>query len=183
MREEHPLHEVIGDIVRQEDFPGCEIRKAPECGGSHHLPLFYSSLRSAATEFTNVDLLIVKEGLVRVVVEVEEVKTDPGYLLGKFVAPSVCWGYIYGPGDERAEVAEGAAFVQVLSTSGLPPGSAKPQQWRNVEEAIGGKERVGGIMPLRGSRITQYKLFMGDERDFRGATGRQLVAHMRSVLA
>lgn len=177
MRGKHPLHEVIGDIIGREDFPGCEIRRAPECGGTHHLPLFCTSCRSAATEFTNVDLLILKEGLVRVVVEVEEVKTDPGYLLGKFVAPSVCWGYIYGPNDERAEVGEGAAFIQLLSTSGLAPGSAKPQQWRNVEEAI------GGMMPIRGSRITRYKLFMGDERDFRGATGRQFVAHIRSVLA
>lgn len=177
MRGEHPLHEVIGDIMRREDFPGCEIRKAPECGGPHHLPLFYTSLRSAATEFTNADLLVLKEGLVRVVVEVEEVKTDPGSLLGKFVAPSVCWGYIYGPSAERAEMGEGVAFVQVLSTSGLAPGSAKPKQWRNVEEAI------GGILPIRGSRIVQYKLFMGDERDFQGATGRQLVAHIRSVLA
>ncbi len=173
---EHRLHEVIGSIIREDGLPHCRILRAPECGGSHNLPLFYTAQRSNATEFTNVDMLILKASRVRIVIEIEEKVTGPRLLLGKFLAPALCWGYIHGPTGEDAPMGKQVAFIQIVNAASARPGSSKPHQWRNVEKAI------RKIIPVKDSSFTDYSLFIGHEADFRGQTGTELLAHIQTLL-
>ncbi len=160
-------------------MPGCRVLRAPECGGEHNLPLFYSAKKSNATEFCDVDILILKGGQVRLIIEIEEVERGPGKLFGKFAVPAVCWGYIYGPSSEDARMGERVVFVQIVSTADIQPNSSKLEQWRFVETAI--RE----LMPLKGkgARMVGYHLFAGSAADFRGALGRALLAHIHDALA
>ena len=175
----HAFHQVIGDLMDGLRFPGCRVLRAPECGGEHNLPLFYSEHKSNATEFCDVDILVLKSGRIRVIVEIEEVELVPGKLFGKFAVPAVCWGYIYGPSGENAPMDDRVVFVQVVNAADMKPNASKPEQWRLVEKAI--RE----LIPLKGkgARIAGYSLYAGTAADFRGALGQDLLAHVHDAVA
>jgi len=172
----HPLHRLVGDLLLAQHLGGAQLRLSPECGGKHHLPLFYEPIKSAATEFTDVDALLMLRGRVQVILEIEELVTHPGHLLGKYLGAALCHSYIYDPGRERAELGDDLAFVQILNATGLPEGSSKPEQWRNLEQAI------SRLVPILGTRVASYVTFVGTEEEFRGAVGRTLLAHVRSLV-
>jgi hypothetical protein len=159
--------------------PGCHVLKAAECGGEHNLPLFYTAHKSNATEFCDVDILVLKGGRIRVIVEIEEVERSPGKLFGKFTVPSVCWGYIYGPSGEDAPMGDRVVFVQIVNATDIQPNSSKPEQWRLVEKAI--RE----LIPLKGkgARMVEYHLLEGTEADFQNRAGQDLVALIQDAVA
>jgi hypothetical protein len=115
----HPLHKAIGcilDGVHQtlpDDRRGaCVLIKDPACvsGPSpyyvrvpRHIPLFCSNVRSNATEYCNVDALILLEGRIKVIVEIEESGLDPTRVFGKFLTSATALSYIHD--------ADGAAAV------------------------------------------------------------------------
>lgn len=84
----HPFHKVIGDIFVPENFPveGIDILKDTACGGEHTLPLFCSDLRSYATRYACVDLMIIKDRKIKVIMEIEESNVKPLHLFGKYLA-------------------------------------------------------------------------------------------------
>jgi hypothetical protein len=178
MSSAHTFHQLIGDLLDEARFPGCHVLKAAECGGDHNLPLFYTAQKSNATEFCDVDILVLKGARIRVIVEIEEVVHDPGLLFGKFVAPAVCWGYIHDPTRQDAPMGDRVTFVQIVNATDIKPNSSKPEQWRLVEKAI--RE----LIPLKGkgARMVEYHLLPGTVDDFRSQGGQDLVALIQSAV-
>lgn len=159
----HPLHEVISDLVSEVIPAHCTLVKDPACRGDQCIPLFCSDKRSMATEFCNVDLLVLHSNRIRLIVEIEESNVKPTQIAGKFLTAALASHFIHDrhgvsaiPKDMRV------VFFQFVDTAKLPAGSLKRGQWRNIERSI------QSILPL--GDIQEYRLFFGDSREFLGAT-------------
>jgi len=161
-KKQHPLHKVIGEIIRESEFPNCTVIKDPACGGKQNIPLFSIDKKSNKTEYCNVDLLILKDSRIRVIVEIEEVDVTPIQIFGKFLASALSRYFIHKTGeDEPIGMADSVSFIQILDVSRLIQNkTAKFSQWKNIEESI------RNIVPVRDSRIKHCKIFFGGVDDF-----------------
>ena len=174
---EHPFHKIIGDIFNDENFPfeGIRILKDTACGGDHTLPLFCSEVRSYATRYTCVDLMIVKEGKIKVIIEIEESNVKPLHLFGKYLASAMAKYYIYG--REKTGMDKSVVFIQILDTSKQKSKSARNEQWENV------KMSIQSIIPVKGSSMKEYKIFSGNQSDFiSGDKKGKLINFVKSAL-
>jgi len=79
----HPLHEAIGKIA-SEKF-GSDALLDSACGGQEHLPFFCCDKKSREIQFCNVDLLVLKDGEVNVIIEIDESNKKPTQVCGKDV--------------------------------------------------------------------------------------------------
>ena len=129
------------------------------CGGKQHIPLFYSSKKSRASEFCNVDGLVLKDGMIKIIIEIEESNVKPTQICGKFLTSALAKYYIHeSRGDKPVEMGGKVFFIQVLDTSKLVKYKTKKlDQWKKLETAI------NNIMPLKNSRITAYKILTTEE--------------------
>jgi len=67
--------------------------------------------------------------------------------------------YVYE--NQAVPMADSVVFVQILDTSKLRHDSkSKMRQWENVARSI------QGVIPIAGSRITDYRLFYGNREHF-----------------
>jgi hypothetical protein len=172
----HPLHEVIGDLLAASVPPGCTLIKDPACRGNQRIPLFCSDAKSRQAGLCNVDLLIVIDRKIRVIVEIEETNVTPTHISGKFLTSALASHFIHdGHGGVGIPKADRVSFLQFVDTSGLPVGSSKRMQWRNVEAGI------RSLLPLSG--ITDYKLFDGDQAEFGGQAGQRIAMAISQALA
>jgi hypothetical protein len=170
----HPLHEVIGDLLAASVPPTCTLVKDPACRGDQCIPLFCSDKKSFATKFCNVDLLILCDRDIRVIVEIEEANVKPTQIAGKFLTSALSSHFIHRRhGGQAVPKGDQVLFLQIVDTSGLSVRTAKKKQWRNIEKGI------RDILPLGG--ITEYKLIYGDETDFQGQAGQQVVEAIREA--
>jgi len=174
---EHQFHKIIGDIFNDENFPfeGIRILKDAACGGDHTLPLFCSDVRSYATRYACVDLMIVKNQKIKVIMEIEESNVKPLHLFGKYLASAMAKYYIYG--REKTGMDKSVVFIQILDTSKQKSKSARNEQWENV------KMSIQSIIPVKGSSIKEYKIFYGNQSDFKsGKTRDKLIKFVISAL-
>jgi len=174
---EHPFHKIIGDIFTDENFPfeGIRILKDAACGGDHTLPLFCSDVRSYATRYTCVDLMIIKDQKIKVIMEIEESNVKPLHLFGKYLASAMVKCYIYG--REKIGMDISVVFVQILDNSRQKRKSARNEQWENV------KMSIQSINPVKGSSIKEYKIFYGNQTDFiSGDKKGKLINFVKSAL-
>jgi hypothetical protein len=170
----HPLHEVIGDLLAASTPPGCALILDPACRGDQHIPLFCTSTKSFATQVCKVDALILSARQIRLILEIEEADLTPTQLNGKFFNGASASHFIHDRhGDEAIPKGDRVTFIQIVDTSALPVGSSKRAQWQNAEAW------VRSFLPL--GSITAYKLFAGDEAEFRGQAGQELVETIRSA--
>ena len=181
----HPLHELVGEAVAGAELVGYTVLRDTACGGDQHLPLFCSELKSFATQFCNVDLVILGPSppgdgydKVKVVLEIEEANVKPVQVFGKFFSCALSSYFIHEIANNApVPMADSVLFVQILDTSKLKKDrTAKMEQWRNIERTI------QGVIPIKGSPFDHYKLFFGDNRDFavNGAARETLVEGLRS---
>ncbi|MBI5499793.1 MAG: hypothetical protein HY907_06090 [Deltaproteobacteria bacterium] len=192
---EHRLHQVIGDIVQEaaKGLSGVRPLLDPACGvpkaGHHNLPLFLSEEPSNATEICNVDAVIlvgnrVEDYRIKVVVEIEEADVGPTKICGKFLTTTLAKYLIHEKlGDRPVPFDAAATFVQVLDTSGLKLGrSAKPRQWKNIEDAI--KAAIRDTPLVKATGVTGYMLVHGNKDDFgrNGAKRRELMEFLRQAV-
>jgi len=156
----HPFHKIIGDIFDKKNFPfkGIKILRDSACGGDHTLPLFCYDVRSYATRYACVDLMIIKEGKIKVIMEIEESNVKPLHLFGKYLASAMAEYYIYG--EEKVEMDKSVVFIQILDTSKQKSKSVRNEQWENV------KKSIRSIIPVNVSSIKKYKIFHGNQSDF-----------------
>lgn len=63
--------------------------------------------------------------------------------------------------NSRVGMGESVAFLQILDTSKLEPKTSKKLQWQALENSI------NGILPLRNSSIRAYRIFYGNDSDFK----------------
>ncbi len=160
---EHPLHKIVGQCIDSHKFPNCKIMKDPACGGEQNIPLFCSEDKSNKTEYCNVDLLILKDSKIRVIIEIEETDITPTQICGKFLTSALSSYFIHkSENNNLIRMSDSVSFIQILNTSRLKEGTAKPNQWKNLEKSI------RKILPIEGSRIRKYKLLYGNVSEFTG---------------
>jgi hypothetical protein len=159
-RKIHPLHKTIADKIELALPPHASIRDEA-CGGDQRIPLFCAAKKSRETEYCNVDLLILKENKIRGIVEIEESNVKPTQICGKFLTSALANYYIHSSKEnELIEMDDSVTFIQVVDTSGLVKNkTAKFRQWGALEKSI------NRIIPLKGSKITSYKLLTTDKMD------------------
>jgi len=175
----HPLHKVIGDMIQESDFPNCTIIKDPACGGNQNIPLFCSLVKSNQTEYCNVDLLILKDNEIRVIVEIEEANITPTKIFGKFLTSALSSYYIHRTqNDVPIGMGNWVSFIQILDMSKLEVDkTAKFNQWEYIENSI------QSIVPIKNSKIGDYKIFFGDISNFGEEDKRQeVIQYIRGVL-
>jgi len=155
------IHEAVGDILQNALPPHYDLIRDKACDGKQRIPLFYTTKKSRETEYCNVDLLILKRNKIKIIVEIEESNVKPTQVCGKFLTSALARCYIHeSKGNEPIEMDESVTFIQIVDTSKLVKDrTAKFKQWSALEESI------TGVIPLKNSRITAYKLLSTDELD------------------
>jgi hypothetical protein len=170
----HHLHRTIGKIIKENFSDGYEVILDRACGGIHNIPFFSSKKKAWETELCNVDILITKNGKVKVIFEIEESNVKPTQICGKFLTSAIASYYIYRDNKEYS-MDKSVLFIQILDTSKLWIDKTKKiKQWENIEKAI------KRIIPIEGSRIDKYKLFYGKDSEF-GAKRKKRDKLIRSI--
>jgi len=179
-KNEHPLHKIIGDIIQEGELPNCAVIKDPACGGKQNIPLFCIDTKSNKTEYCNVDLLILKDNRIRVIIEIEEADVTPTQTFGKFLTSALSSHFIHRiQNDVPIGMGNSVSFIQILDTSKLKEDkTAKFGQWKHIEESI------RNILPVRDSKISDYRIFFGSTNDFaREDKKREITCYIKRALA
>jgi hypothetical protein len=79
----HLLHILIGEIILGAELTGCEPILGKDCGGDQYIQLFCDSRSEMATRFCSVDAIVLKDGQVKIIIEIEESDIRPAALSGK----------------------------------------------------------------------------------------------------
>lgn len=152
------------------------------CGGDHHHKnsLYNAPHRSHAHRFSDADILILAEGKVKVIAEIEESNVKPIHLFGKFLAGAMSSFYIHSKRDDSpTEFAEEVLFLQLLNSSGISGEiNTKYKQWGNIKQAI------DSVIAAGGTKINKYELIYGEERDFddKGKKKAELISTVKNAL-
>ena len=127
------------------------------------MPLFYREPKSGKTGFCNVDLLLIKGGKIKVILEIEESDTTPVRICGKFLVTALSNYFNHASYRNEANVFmdESVTFIQIVDTVNLKMNTSKVDQWKNIEKAI------KSILPLINSRVSHYKIFEGTTSQFK----------------
>jgi hypothetical protein len=79
----HLLHILIGEIILGAKLSGWEPILGKDCGGDRYIQLFCNSRAEMATRFCSVDAVVLKDGKVKIIIEIEESDIRPMALSGK----------------------------------------------------------------------------------------------------
>lgn len=158
----HPLHETVGNLLKDDKFPGCKVLKDAACGGYQQISLFCKGEKKKKARYCKVDMAILKDRKIRVIIEIDESNFRPLHLCGKFFisALSDC----YKREKETAEMADDVLFIQVVNESKLEGDKKhKKTQMSNIKESIRESLKSGYC------KIKQYELFFGDNSELKQA--------------
>lgn len=160
--EVHPLHVAVGNLFADSISSDCQLIRDDACGGIQHIPLFVSENKSRKTEYCDVDLLVLKKGKIRIIVEIEESIIRPTQICGKFLTSALARYYIHETmNNELVGMHDSVTFIQILDSSKLKADkTSKFKQWKNLEHSI------NNIIPVKESNITDYRLYYGNVSDF-----------------
>jgi len=154
----HELHVSIGDLIENSLGERAQLVRDQACGGNQQIPLFCSDEKSNKTKYCNVDLLVIQDGKIRVIVEIEESDVKPTQICGKFLTSALARYYTHETeGNVPIGMHDSVTFIQVVDTSDLKAQSMKLYQWKNLESSI------INILPIKDSNIKEYRLFTDRE--------------------
>lgn len=169
----HPLHKLIGEIIRATEIPDCQPILGKDCGGNHNIQLFCSENAELATRFCSIDAAVLKNGEVKAVFEIEESDIRPVALCGKIFVSAHSSHFVHR--GKRYPIASCCSFVQVIDTKKLPSRSSKLAQCWNLAELI-------RITLSTDRRKMGYDIFHGDIAEFeRPEAQQELQAHLRAA--
>jgi len=154
------MHKTISDLISKNLPQNYRLIRDIACGGNQHIPLFCSLEKSRETQYNNVDLIILREGRILVIIEIEEANVKPIHICGKFLSSALSHYYIHEKEDAPIEMHDRVVFIQVVTTSNLKRDkTSKMEQWKKIEKSI------KNILPIKGSRIKEYRIFNEEQLD------------------
>lgn len=158
----HQFHKKIGEVISQ-NFEDFSILKDSACGGKSLLALCYD-LDRYKSEFSEADMLILKDNKVKVIFEIEESNVTPTQICGKVLAAALskyCYPNNKKTDNEQKDIDDSVLFVQILNKDKIRSCGNKACQIIHLEKAI--NEAV------QFSKIKKYKLYQfGMKDDFSG---------------
>ena len=173
----HPLHYVVGILFENNLSSSYKLVKDTACGGNQNIPLFCSKEKSNATLFCDVDLLMIKDGTIRIIVEIDASDVRPNQVCGKFLTSALTQYYIHeSENDLPIGMHDSVIFIQILDKSNLKAEeTSKFKQWENLEKSI------KDILPVKGSKIRKYRIFHGDKSSFEKNQNNELVNYIKKL--
>ena len=156
----HPLHKLIGAHIKSLDLDNVQMSIDPACGGDQNIPLFMGDEpKSNGTEICNVDILIIKNDLIQIIIEIEETNIKPTQILGKFGTSLIAkYHSHYNTNSNKIMMSNDVLFIQILDKKTLKAATSKIDQGQYIQESI------SRILPSLDSNIKSYRLIYGDLR-------------------
>ncbi len=156
------IAKIINKIIEKNNFPDCEIILDKACHGTQNIPLFCSDVKSNPTEYCNVDILILKKGKIKVLIEIEVSKIIPTQICGKFLTSALSISYIHKKkANNVIEMDDSVFFIQIVDIENLKTNSRKFKQFENL------KNSINAIIPLKNSKIKEYFLLQFEDKSSR----------------
>ena len=179
----HNLHEIVGNIVScmAKDFSTIQIIKSNHCEtGKSEIHLYCSHNKSNATEYCDVDLLIIAKEKMRAIIEIEEPNgATPITVFGKLMASAASISVEYEPeeGGKKNLVVldEPVTFIHIL---GVKDKGSKSSQYESIRKFI-----EENVMPIRGSKVNRYKQIYGTVSEFQNISGkgREFIGYIKDL--
>jgi hypothetical protein len=134
-----PLHKEIGCLLKKfEKSLKINSILSKECGGNQDIPLFIKQPKSNKTEICNVDAMVIKNGKIKILIEIEESNKKPTQICGKYLTSNLATLYAHESltAKELKIDKSSITFIQVIDTKDFPKKSSKFDQFDNIETAI-----------------------------------------------
>jgi hypothetical protein len=132
----HPLHEAIGKTLKTIELnKTTQIYCDPACNGDQNIPLFVNDTKSNSTECCNVDILFVKDGKAKVIIEIEEANITPTQICGKLLTSAIAKQHIH-KNSGNVPFGDSTVFIQIVDTSRLKIDTKKDKQLILIEKAL-----------------------------------------------
>ena len=149
------LHMEVARFLRQSGLPAdCHLLFSRPCGGHQNLPLLCSPQTGNPVECFNPDILFVKNGLLKLILDIEDIAISPAQICGNFLASALSTHFVHDVlNNSSTAMDKEVMFIQILDASELQDGTATLCQFEAIEQLI------QGIIPLRGSAVTEYRLY------------------------
>ena len=146
----HPLHEAIGKTLKTIALSKTtQMYCDPACMGEQNIPLFLNDAKSNSTECCNVDILFVKDGKAKVIIEIEEANIKPTQICGKLLTSAIARQHSHN-NSGKVPFDDETVFIQVVDISRLQLKTNKDEQLNHIEEAL------KALLPF--CHITEYNL-------------------------
>lgn len=156
----HPLHQQVGSELSKLNSEKVRVILDRACMNEsenieiHNIPLFLDE-KSSKTKLCNIDALIIKEGKVCVIIEIDESKTNPTQICGKYLTSALSNLYQYN--KDMIEIPYGTVmFVQIIDSKKFPKQSRKRNKLDIIRKKI--SENPRGI-------VEKYYLFTDNKID------------------
>ena len=123
MAKRHPLHEKVGELlkgfieIKGKDFDirldeACEYPKSEE--KKQQIPLFLDE-KKRENNFCKVDAMLLEGKKIAVIIEIEESKSGPTIIFGKYLTTAMSDCYMRGK-DEIKIADKSVRFIQIIDT-------------------------------------------------------------------
>jgi len=173
----HELHIAVANAIDKilstlvSSKPGFEIKKDEAAddgkGLKQHLSFFLTYDPKRESGVSKVDIIIVKDGVVKLACEIEESGFIPTKIFGKVfstAAAKVC--RLKSGIHTTYNLEENGVFVEVLSSEKM---LGRTKKLHNSKKVIQGKliqEKIQNILSTSTSWLQDYHLLFGEKADF-----------------
>jgi len=150
---EHIKHLKIGHIL-QKHFSKENLVLDYACTNDtpkQQIPLFSVIEKSASSRLCNIDAALLKDGFLRVIIEIEETGIIPTKICGKFLTSAFAEYLIHNSICGSPVKINDCLFVQILNDQNLESNTKKRKQGEMIAKKI-------NELPNKG-HIKEYELF------------------------
>ncbi len=142
------LHNVVASVVTQFCHIHTQLHPvfAPECGGSHRLPLFAADFRCRERNYCWVDACIIgPANTVLAVIEIEQSGVPKPCMFGSKYLPVAMSHFLNTTKTGVVQLASDLTLIHVINTHRVKPGSKKLLQYENIATDIQSLGHVGSV--------------------------------------
>lgn len=178
MMPKHELHIAVANAIENilskldGSNPIFEIKRDEATdeaeGQKQQLPFFLNQNANRESGVSNVDIIIVKNGIVKLACEIEESGFSPTKIFGKDFSTAVaklCRLYNI-QGHTHYDLDKNGVFIEVLSSDKMLAHTKKPLNTKKFNQGVLIQTEINSLLSNSSSWIQQYHLLFGKKEDF-----------------